>query len=291
MRSTTGERLFSVLNTVFLVLFAMAMIYPFWDVFRLSITSPGESGRMGFRLWPREVWWGGYLEVLQNRYIWSGYWNTLIRVVVGMAVQMVLTVFCAYPLARRSFPHRPFWTLVIVFTMFFSGGLIPQYILVRTLGMDNTLWALVLPPAINTFAMLIMRNFFMSLPESLEESARIDGAGDLRVLRSIILPLSMPILMTVLLWGIVWHWNAWFDCLIYIRDGRRFVLQVILRKIIIDASPQFTPETVLVDRQVKASGEVVKAGTIIVSTVPILLVYPFIQKYFITGVMVGSLKG
>lgn len=175
--------------------------------------------------------------------------------------------------------------------MFFKGGMIPDYLLIKSLKLTNTIWALVLPRAIDTFAVLIMRNYFMTLPESLEESAKIDGAGDITVLFKIILPLSKPILMTVALWGIVWHWNSWFDCLIYIRDSNRYVLQAILRKIIIDASPQFNEAAGGGINYVQTSQEVVKCATIIVSTLPIMLVYPFIQKYFVHGMVVGAVKG
>ncbi len=191
------------------------MVYPFWEVIKVSISSPMDTSITGFSLWPNEVWLGGYTEVIGNKFIWLGYRNTVIRLVLGVSVRMFLTVLCAYPLSRRRFPNRGFWTMVIVFTMFFRGGLIPSYLLVQNLNLGNTVWSLVLPMAIDTFAMLIMRNFFMAIPTSLEESAKIDGAGEWTILLRIILPLSMPIIMTVSLWAMVWHWNAWFDCLIY----------------------------------------------------------------------------
>jgi len=291
MRQTRSERIFQIANYIFLTLLSILMLYPFWEVIKISISSPADSGTTGFTLWPKDVWWGGYKEALSNKYIWIGYKNTIIRLVLGVGVRMFLTILCAYPLSRRNFPNRGFWTMVIVFTMFFRGGLIPSYILVQNLNLGNTVWALVFPLAIDTFAMLIMRNFFMAIPTSLEESAKIDGATEWTILFRIYLPLSMPIIMTVALWAMVWHWNAWFDCLIYIIEAKKFVLQVILRKIVIDASPQFTPEMALVDAEVKPSGEVIKMAAVMVSTIPILLVYPFIQKYFIKGVMVGSLKG
>lgn len=270
---------------------ALLTIYPFWEVIRISFSTPAEAGRMAFTLWPGETTFAAYERVFRNRFIWIGYKNTLWRVLLGMSLQMALMILTAYPLSRKRFPNRGFWTMVIVFTMFFSGGLIPNYLLVRTLHLDNTLWSLVLPGAIPTFSMLIVRNYFMSLPESLEESAKIDGAGQLTILMKIILPLSLPILMTVGLWGTVGHWNAWFDCLIYIRDSNKYILQAILRKIVIDAAPQFDAGRVTVEEVVEISAEGTKCATIIVSTLPVLLVYPFVQKYFIKGVMVGSLKG
>lgn len=290
-RMTRGEQIFAVFNYLFLTLLGLLTLYPFWEVIRLSLSSAADANRMGFSLWPREVSTEGYAFVLNNPAIWTGYYNTFVRIVVGMAFQMALTVLVAYPLSRKDFPHKRFWTLFVVFTMFFRGGLIPDYLLVKTLGIDNSIWALVLPRAIDTFAMLIMRNYFMTIPVSLEESVKIDGAGDWTVLTRVILPLSKPILMTVALWGIVWHWNAWFDCLIYIRDAGDYVLQAVLRKIIIDAAPQFTETSGAASASfLETNQEVVKAATIIVATLPIMVIYPFIQKYFIHGMVVGAIK-
>lgn len=292
MKRTRGEKIFSVFNYIFLTCLALITVYPFWDVIRVSISTSAEVSTTGFRLFPSAISWEGYQGVLSNSFIWLGYRNTFIRIILGVAIRMTVTVLLAYPLSKRYLPMRTGFTMFIVFTMFFSGGLIPSYLNIRSLGLDNTIWALVLPMAVDTFAMLIMRNFFMGIPNELEESARIDGASTTRTLISIILPLSMPILMTVGLWAIVEHWNAWFDCLIYIRDPKNFVLQVVLRKIIIDASPEFDiANSARIGENVETNVEIIKSATIIVSTIPIMIFYPFVQKYFVKGVMVGSLKG
>lgn len=292
MLRSRGEKVFAGFNYIILTAIALLTIYPFWDVVKTSFSTPAEANRMVFTLWPGETSLSSYSEVFKNEYIWMGYKNTIIRILVAVSVQMPLTIFAAYPLSKKYFPNRNLWTLIIVFTMFFHGGLIPQYLLVmKVLNLGNTVWSLVLPGAINTFNMIIMRNYFMSLPESLEESAKIDGAGVLTILAKVILPLSMPIIMTVALWEIVSNWNQWFDCLIYMRDPKKYVLQVILRKIIIDAAPQFTDFNIIEDNVSKPSVEVIKCATIIVSSLPIMLVYPFIQKYFMKGIIVGSLKG
>lgn len=291
MKKTKGEKIFGIFNYMFLALIAILTVYPFWEVVRMSLSTPAEASRMGFTMWPKEISWAAYKQVFDNEFIWMGYKNTIIRIWVGLSIQLSMMILTAYPLSKKYLPHRTYYTLFIVFTMFFSGGLIPDYLLIKALHMDNSIWALVLPGAIPTFSMLILRNYFMSIPESLEESAKIDGAGSILILVRIILPLSVPILMTVGLWGLVGHWNAWFDCLIYIRDSRKYVLQAVLRKIIIDAAPQFGDMTLSVDNQPMPSAEVVKAATIIVSTLPIMLGYPFVQKYFVKGILVGSLKG
>ncbi len=291
MIRTRGEKIFTVVNYIFLTLLAVLMIYPFWDIVRISLSTPAEAAKLSFTLFPKEPTTAAYAQVFRNEFIWQGYGNTIIRILLGMPLQLVLMVATAYPLSKKDLPYRNVFTLVIVFTMFFTGGLIPNYLLVKSLHLDNTIWALILPGAIPTFNMLIVRNNFMSIPTSLEESAYIDGAGVVRTLWSIILPLSMPILMTVALWGLVGHWNAWFDCLLYISDPDKYVLQAILRKIIIESAPQFGDMAVMTTEDNVPSAEVVKAATIMVSTLPILVVYPFIQKYFVKGVMVGSLKG
>ncbi len=291
MLRTKGEKIFAVFNTIILTLLSLAMIYPFWDIIRVSFSSPAEAAMLKISFWPKEPTMDAYRQVMANEYIWQGYGNTLIRLLIGMPIQLVLMILTAYPLSKKYLPARSFFTMIIVFTMFFAGGLIPSYLNIRNLGIDNTIWALVLPGAIPTFNMLILRNNFMAIPEDLEESAKLDGASALRILFSIILPVSLPILMTVALWGLVGHWNAWFDCLVYIRDPEKYVLQAVLRKIIIDSAPQFGDLSIMNGEDTKPSAEVVKAATIMVSTIPILVVYPFVQKYFVKGVMVGSLKG
>lgn len=291
MVRTKGEKIFGIINAIFLTLLSIVMIYPFWDIIRVSFSSPSEAAMLKLSLWPKEPTFDAYKQVAFNEYIWQGYLNTIKRILIGMPIQLSLMILTAYPLAKKNLPMRNFFTMIIIFTMFFSGGLIPSYLNIKRLGIDNTIWALVLPGAIPTFNMLILRNNFMSIPESLEESAKIDGAGAIRILISIVLPVSMPILMTVALWGLVGHWNAWFDCLVYIREPNKYVLQAVLRKIIIDSAPQFGDLSVVNGEDTAPSAEVVKSATIMVSTLPILMIYPFIQKYFVKGVMVGSLKG
>ncbi|WP_366926001.1 carbohydrate ABC transporter permease [uncultured Paenibacillus sp.] len=200
---------------------------------------------------------------------------------------------CAYPLSKKYLPHRNLFTAFIVFTMFFSGGLIPNYLLIKELGLLDSRWSLILPGLIAAFTMIIVRNYFMSLPEEVEESARIDGANDMRILFSIVLPMSMPIIATISLWYAVAHWNAWFDSLLYISDPNKAVLGNVLRKIVIEGSSQFQQfdQGFNQNGQTAVTPDIIKAATIMVATVPIICVYPFVQKYFVKGVIVGSLKG
>ncbi len=291
MKSSKSGLVFDLLNCVFMILFCFTTLYPFMYILTLSV-SPMESTIFSqINIVPKQVVWENYGRVFASPFIASGYLNTIIRTVLGTAITLLATMCAAYPLSKKYYPHRSFWTGFIVFTMFFQGGMIPSYLLIRNLGLMNTVWALTLPPLINTFTMLIMRNYFMSLPESLEESARIDGANDILILFKIILPISAPIIAVVVLWTAVWHWNAWFDSMIYTRDAVKQVLQIVLRRVVLEGSQQMMDmENVRLD-QAPVNPESVKAATIMVVTVPILLVYPFLQKYFVKGIMVGSLKG
>jgi putative aldouronate transport system permease protein len=204
---------------------------------------------------------------------------------------MLATIMTAYPLSKKYFPNRSFWTSLLIFTMFFSGGLIPNYLMVRSLGIYNTVWSMVLPGLISTYNMIIMRNFFMNIPGELEESARIDGANDFLILARIIVPVSGPIIATVALWTMVSHWNAWFDCMIYISTTSKQVLQLMLRRIVLEGTMQLMELNTTTTDMGLTNPDSVKAATIMVATMPILMVYPFLQKYFVKGVLIGSLKG
>lgn len=293
IKRTRGEKIFLAALYFFMLLFCISTLFPFWNLITLSFTGSGVSTTR-YYLWPPVSTLANYKRVFASANIWLGFSNTLFRTLAGTALTLLFSIHVAYPLSKKYFPHRGFWTLIVVFTMFFSGGMIPDYILVRTLGLINSRWALILPILINTFNMIILRNFFQGIPESLEESARIDGANDITILYRIILPVSGSIIATVALWTAVTHWNAWFDCLIYINDADKMVVQTILRRVVLEGSQQlmnmtgFTPGA---DNPQAVSTETIKAATVIVATVPILAVYPFVQKYFVKGVMVGSLKG
>jgi len=275
-------------------LFALSIFFAFEHLLSISFSPSYVATKGGIHLLPVDATLDNYKKVLESKYIWQGYKNTLIRTIFGTSLQLTVTAMGAYALSKRFFPHRSFWTFLIVFTMFFSGGLIPTYILVRDLGLMNTYASMILPGLVSAFNLVIMRNYFMSLPEEVEESCMIDGAGRFRIFFQIVLPLSKPILATVALWLAVDHWNAWFDVLIYISNDKLFTLQIVLRRIIITGTQQMidlniSSETLA--NEVQASAEGVKAAAIFVATIPILAAYPFIQRYFVKGIMIGSLKG
>ena len=285
-----GERIFDVANCVFLGLLCFTFIYPFWYLFAVSIADAGKQAMSQIYFLPTYFSLDSYKNVLSSIYVWYGFMWSIIRTVLGTAIALVVGYHYAYALSKRYLPNRGFWTTILIITMFFSGGLVPEYLLVKDLGLRNTIWALVLPGAISAYNITIMRNFLMAMPDSLEESAHLDGANDIQILYKIIFPLSLPILATVALWTAVGHWNAWFDSMIYITKPERQVLQVTLRRIVLEGSNQLVSmygEEV----NVKQTSETIKAAVTMVTTIPILMVYPFIQKYFVKGVMVGSLKG
>ena len=287
-RQSISGLIFDIFNIFVMAALCISMLYPFLHVLSLSL-SPPESSSVIVPLIPREVTFSNYQKVLASSALIQSLFNTLHRTILGSFLSLIAVICTAYPLAKRYFPNRNFWTAFIVFTMFFGGGLIPSYMLVRNLGLLNNRMALILPGLIPSFNMIIMRNFFMALPESLEESAKIDGANDMYILYKIVLPISKPIIATVSLWLAVGHWNAWFDSLLYVPDISKQVLQVLLRNVILASSeralgiPKEDPMTL--------RPETMKAATIMVASVPIIAVYPFAQKYFVKGIMVGSLKG
>lgn len=275
-------------------LLGVSILVPFINMFSISMSPSYIATKGGLHLWPKDITTDNYYRVFTNIYIWKGYKNTLIRTVIGTPLSLLVTAFGAYPLAKRFFPHRSIWTFMIVFTMFFSGGLIPGYLLIKNLGLMDRYAAMIIPGLTGAFNIVIMRNFFMSLPEEIEESCMIDGAGRWAIFFRIVLPLSTPILATVGLWTAVGHWNAWYDVLLYIQDVDKFVLQIVLRRIIITGTQELMDTTTggtMFIEETMSSPEGLKAASIFVATIPILCVYPFIQRYFVKGIMIGSLKG
>ncbi|MBO9610533.1 MAG: carbohydrate ABC transporter permease [Paenibacillaceae bacterium] len=291
-RMSYGEKLFQWFAMALIVVMCVLMMYPFLHVLSISMSSYKESLRIGLHLYPREISWDAYENAFAAGDIWLAMGNSVFRTVIGTALSIVLMSFGAYALSKKHLPGRYFFTMAIVLTMFFSGGLIPSYLLIKSLGLMDSRWVLVVPTLFNTFSMMILRNFFMSLPVELEESAKLDGANDIRILFSLVMPMSKPILATVALWTAVAHWNAWFDALIYISDHKKMVLQLYLRKLIIENQDQEMQSIMLqATGGAKMTAETVKAAVLMIATIPIVLVYPFLQKYFAKGLMVGSLKG
>ncbi|GGD78811.1 carbohydrate ABC transporter permease [Paenibacillus nasutitermitis] len=285
MNKTWSSRLFDAGNGMFLILLSVITLYPLWHEISLSLSSKAEALQGGFFFWPRAFTMQAYTSVLTSDYIWVAYGNTIFVTVAGTVLSLLVTSSMAYPLAKKTLPWKNVWLSIVVFTMIFSGGMIPVYLVVKQLGLLNTLWALVLPNLVTAFNVIIVINFIRGIPEEVEESAMIDGANPIRIYFSIIVPLCKPVLATLALWIAVGQWNNFFQALIYLNDKALTTLPLLIRQII--AGQQLAEET---GQLADSSTESVIAATIILSIIPILAVYPFLQRYFVKGVMLGSVK-
>lgn len=286
-----SERIFEVVNVVFISLIIIVTLYPIIHVLFASLSNPNLLIRhKGLILWPVGFSFGAYREVFLNPMILLGYRNTLLYLTLGTSLNVLLTCVGAYVLSRKGVYWRNALMMFCVFTMFFSGGLIPLYITVKNLGLYNTIGAVIFPPAINTFNLIVTRTFFLAIPDSLSESAKIDGATDFVILFRVIVPLAMPVIAVILLFYGVERWNAWFFAMIFLSKREMHPLQLVLREILI-ANILDNMTTSVPSGDKEALGMTVKYATIIVATVPVLCIYPFLQKYFIKGVMVGAIKG
>lgn len=284
IRASLGSRIFDAINIMLMILLVMMMMYPMVYVFSASISDNALVASGEVLLFPKQVTLVAYERLITNPDLWISYWNTIRYTVLHVALTLIVTAAMAYPLSKKWLPGRRTILLLAAFTLLFSGGMIPTFLVVQKLGMLNTIWAIVLPSLISTWYLFIMRTFFEALPEELEDAATIDGCNSLQVLLRIVLPLSMPVMVTIGLFTAVNQWNAFFDALIYLNDRSMYPLQIMLRNILIAGTA------------VQGEGdmnhlETLKYAMIIIATLPILCVYPFIQKYFVQGSMIGGIKG
>ena len=288
---TRGEKIFLVINNIVMVLLCAVMLYPVLFVVGRSVTPEIERALHPLRLIPSTFDWSGYRFILSSgSNIINSYMTTIMRTLIGTMLNIAVTTLLAYPLSKSYYPPRKVLTALIVFTMWFSGGLIPSFLLNKSLGLLNNFWVYILPGMVNAFNLIVMRNFFSQIPDSLEESAKLDGANDLRVFFSIYLPLSTAAIATITLFYAVYHWNSWFDSMLYMNRKEMWTMQYTLRQLIDSAT--VTDITVVGSAMdVIPPAETVRMATIVIATVPILCVYPFLQKYFVKGMLVGSVKG
>lgn len=286
-----GEKVFNVVNTIVMALVCVVMLYPVLMVVGRSLMSDIERATHPLCLFPTKIDWSGYKFILSpNSNIGRGYLVTIGRTVIGTCLSLMVTSLLAYPLSKKEYPGRRVITALIVFTMWFSGGMIPNFLLIKSLGLMNSFWVFILPMTVSAYNMIILRNFFMQISESLEEAAKLDGAGDFTIYSRVYLPLSTAAMATIALFYAIAHWNSWFDALLYINNQKLWPMQYILRQLISSASVSDIASAAAVTDKTPAA-ETVKMATIVVSTVPILCVYPFLQRYFVKGVLVGSVKG
>lgn len=290
IKRTKGEKVFAVFNAIILCLIGLACLIPIWHCLCASFSDPIEvSKTRGLILWPKgQMTLIGYTKSFQNDSLLRGYLNTILYVILGTSFGVVMTVFAGYGLSRNLMLGTPI-ALFLTFTMMFNGGIIPTYMVVRTLGMLNTRAAIVLPTALSVFNIMITRTSFKAIPEGLLDAARIDGAGHLRILGSIVLPVSKSIIAVITLFSAVQIWNSWFHTAIYVNDRSLYPLQIVLRELVLQNSAQATEASD--GNEMNLLHAIIRYCVIMLSIVPMIALYPFIQKYFVTGVMIGSIKG
>jgi multiple sugar transport system permease protein/putative aldouronate transport system permease protein len=293
IKESTGDRLFSIVNYLLLTAFVITVLYPLVYIVSASFSDATAVVSGQVWLWPVKPTLDGYRAVFNDSEIVSGFLNSLFYTVVGTAVNVILTILAGYPLSRKDLFGRNVLTFLFVFTMLFSGGMIPTYLVVKDLGLLNTRWALIIPTALSAYNVIITRTYFqMNLPDELLEAAQIDGANDFTFLWRIVLPLSGPIIAVNALFYAVGHWNEFFNALIYLTDQSLFPLQLVLREILIQNQVDLSKITdVQKYLEMQNLANLLKYALIVVSTVPVLVVYPFVQKHFVKGIMIGSLKG
>lgn len=291
MKASPGEKIFYLCNYILLSIAALSCLLPLLNIVAMSFSGKIAimSGKVG--IWPINFNMESYKVLFNGSPIVQAFMNSVMLTVVGIALCMVFTILAAYPLSRKRFYLRKPLTLAIVFTMLFGGGIIPNYLLINSLGLVNSYWALWLPALVSPFNMLIMKNYFESLPEEMEEAARIDGCGETSFITKIVLPLSLPMLATISLFYGVNFWNSFFQVLIYINDTNQYNLTVLVQQMIRSTSilQEFT--NVQPDEMNLFPPEGVKSAGVVIMLMPMLIVYPFIQKYFVKGVMIGAIKG
>lgn len=293
-KTALDDKIFDITVFIILSLSAIAVIYPLYFIVIASFSDPAavNSGQVWF--WIKGFTLDGYEKVFHDAYIWRGYWNSLVYTGFGTIISVALTLTAGYALSRKDLMGRNVIMVIFVFTMFFNGGLIPKYILVNQLGWINKIWAMIIPDAVSVFNIIIARTFFSStIPVSLLESAKVEGCHDFTFFSKIVLPLSKPVIAIMVLFYAIGSWNSWFNGMIYLHDQSKYTLNLILRSILIEVDTSTsqmniaTLDNMLAQQKV---AQLVKYVVIIVSSVPVLLLYPMIQKHFIKGVMIGSIK-
>lgn len=292
LHKTPSDRVFDTFLLVFMTLFTLATLFPLYYVIVISITPITEViAKGGFVLFPTSVTLEAYEQIFSTARVPRALGVTIFLATVGTALNLVFTTLLAYPMSKREIPGRNIVLFMVVFTMLFGGGLIPFYLVVSSLGLNNTLWALIIPGLVSAFNMLIMKTYFENLPKEMEEAARVDGCSDMRTLLTIILPLSMPIMATLGLFYGVNHWNTYFHAIMFITDTELQPIQVVLRRMITTSAVSAELEISNPNMIQKLPPETVKMATVVVTIIPIIMIYPFLQKHFIRGFLLGSIKG
>jgi len=286
-QTSIGSLIFDIIIYLILIILVIAFLYPIYYIAVVSVSNGLYVMRGDVKLFPIGINIEAYKVVFSDASVIRSYSNTFLYTIVGTFINVSATALCAYPLSRSTLYGRQFFTIFIIITMLFHGGMIPTYLVVNSLHLTNSIWAIVIPPAINVWYMMIMRTFFQNIPNEINESAFMDGANDFKIFLKIILPLSLPVIATMVMFYAVWHWNSFFPAMIYLNDKKLYPVQLIMRSMLIDGSLQDTDPS----RDLSTISTNLKYAIIIITILPIVTVYPFIQKYFVQGAMVGSLKG
>ena len=291
IQTSLGEKVFTVFNYIFFTVLCLIMVYPFWHVAMESLSSTSAALRGGVFLYPKGFTLGTYQSVFKNPNIFSGFRTSILVTVTGSLAGPLLTAMTAYPLSKSRLRGGKVMMMLVLFTMIFSAGMIPNFLLIKNLGIYDTRWALILPGLISAYNCVLMKNFFYSIPESLEESAKIDGANDVQVFFRIVLPLSKATIATIILFNAVGYWNDYMSTVLYVQALDKWSLQAVLRQMLTNTQQAMEQAGVDVLAQSNTNAVTIKAASIVVTTLPILVVYPFVQKYFVKGVMIGGVKG
>jgi len=293
VKRTKGEKIFNVFNYIGLTLLSLATLYPFLYTLTISISSRVVAESVGFHILPQwgEIEFDAYKIVFQNAEIWKAYGITIYRTVVGTVLAVLVNCFYGYALSRPNLIWKKFFVTYLMITMLFSGGTIPTYLNIKSLGLIDNILVYVLPSLIAAYHTVVARSFFAGIPEALNESAKIDGAGEFSTFFQIIVPLSKPIVMTLALWNAVYHWNSWFDSMMYMTDNTRQVVQQYVRRIISETTDALVGAGTDTEALRSLTTKTVRSASIMVTVIPILCFYPFVQKYFIKGVTLGAVKG
>lgn len=287
MKSTSvADKLFTALNYTLVTLFTLACMFPFFYVLAYSIMPYSEYLQDPLKLIPSHIDLSAYKQIIKMPTIWSGYRVTVIITILGVALNIFLMIITAYPLSKKNLKGRNLVLVLITFTMFFNGGLIPNFYLVKMLGIYNTIWSMIIPGALSAFNLILMKNFMSTIPESLEESAIIDGANEITVLFRIIVPVSKPAIATFIIFHAVSQWNTFFSAIIYTSKRSLWPLMLILRDMVVEDG-----QVDMLDNGVTVQAFTIKMAAIIFTTLPIIVIYPFLQRFFMKGILVGSVKG
>ncbi len=294
IQRTKGEKIFNVFNYIILSLLALTTLYPFLYTFTISISTKAVAETVGLHILPEwgEVTLDPYKLVFKNPEIWTAYGYTLFRTFVGTTLSVFTTCFFGYALSRPNLMWKKFFSIYIMLTMIFNAGQIPSFLNIKSLGLLNNIWVYILPTLMSAYNTVVAKSFFVGIPEALNESAKIDGAGEFKTFFTIIVPLSMPIMMTLALWGAVGQWNSWFDSMLYMTDGKKIVVQQYIQRIVNEGSTNNITDFGAGENMTQnLTPETVKAGSIMITVLPILCFYPFVQRFFIKGVTLGAVKG